>query len=314
VFRTVGGPGPGFPRYDIVLLADGAEPRVVVGESESADIQPLLFDRPSWSPDGRRLVFTVELTKSRGRLGAKTDVHVVPADGSGVRRLTSSGRAHAPVWSSDGRTIAFSQRARNLEWPATGLWILDVEGRTARQVLPAKHGQIDIAGSWSPDGALIAFTRLLIERKTGQVTSAVYVVRPDGTGLRRLADRARDPAWSPDGRTIAIASDRDENGTLSYGDRVSFAGELYLLTLADGSLRRLTRTRDLNEATPSWSPDGAWLAYQRGRVIDNAEGMGIFVIRPDGTEMSHVALDPKLETWYARPSWRPRGKARQVEE
>jgi Tol biopolymer transport system component len=134
-------------------------------------------------------------------------------------------------------------------------------------------------------------------------------MRPDGSDARRLADRTSDPAFSPDGRRIAVAGDRDENGELSYGERVSFANELYIMN-ADGShRRRLTSTKNLNELQPSWLPSGTRIAYQRGKAFDNAEGTVLMQINADGRCPRPLLADPGLDTWYAAPAWRP-GEAR----
>jgi hypothetical protein len=55
-------------------------------------------------------------------------------------------------------------------------------------------------------------------------------------------------------------SDRDETGQLSYGDRSFFANELYVMDADGGHPVRLTRTKQLNESSPSWSPDGRVIA------------------------------------------------------
>lgn len=116
--------------------------------------------------------------------------------------------------------------------------------------------------------------------------------------------------WAPARtRRIALASDRDENGELNYGDRVFFANELYVMD-ADGShQRRLTRTRNLNELQPSWLPSGTRIAYQRGKVFDNAEGTVVMQLNADGTCATPILGEPRLVTWYAAPAWRP-GEAR----
>lgn len=125
---------------------------------------------------------------------------------------------------------------------------------------------------------------------------------------RRLAGRSSDPDWSPDGRHIAFASDRDQNGTLSYGDRAFFANELYVMRSDGSGERRLTRTRDVNERKPDWSPDGSLIAYQVGEVVDNAQGTSVFVVAADGECTRRVADDPLLTTWFANPTWRPGSK------
>lgn len=168
---------------------------------------------------------------------------------------------------------------------------------------PRGH-EIDVPG----DGSLLAFTRsgfpdfgqMPIEQR-----SAVYVVSPDGSGLRKLVDHAADPAWAPGASQIAFASDRDHNGVLSYGDLATYASELYVMRSGGTGVRRLTQTRDLNERFPSWSPDGRWIAFQRGRVIDNAQGTIVLALRPDGRCPTRIAGDSNLDTWFGTPVWKP---------
>lgn len=306
LFRVVTSPAAR-PRYDIVIVdVDGSRPRVLVGESQRNGVQPLLFDRPSWSPDGQKVVFSVDRSRSYGRVRSPTDLYTVRADGRGLRRLTGSGRAFGPTWSPSGRIIAFAQRVPSARLPFTAsLWAMEASGSRARRLLPSSEGQQDLPASWSPDGSLLAFTRMRYDPQTNSFASAIYVVRPDGSSLRKLTDRGSDPAWSPDGRHIAFVTDRDENGQLSYGDREFFANELYVMDADGRRSARLTRTKSLNERSPSWSPDGRRIAFQRGRVIDSAEGMVVLVVNIDGTCTRRIAADPKLRTWYARPTWRP---------
>ena len=95
-----------------------------------------------------------------------------------------------------------------------------------------------------------------------------------------------DPAVSPSGDQIAFRSQRDGNW------------ELYLLSLADGSLQRLTRT-PYYEGHPTWSPDGRWLAYEAYADGD----LDIWIMAIDGSQppiqlTNHPGLD-------ASPHWDP---------
>jgi Tol biopolymer transport system component len=299
VFRAQAGSPP---RYEIVLLpADGGDARTLVGEEEGA--RPRLFERPAWSPDGLRLVVTLDRGEGGGRVDSPTDLYVVDPEGS-RRRLTETGDAFGPAWSPDGTTIVFS-RLERAGPPRASLWTIAADGGEPRRLLPSEDDAVDVAGSLSPDGSLLAFTRTSFDVDTGAGRSAIHVVGLDGTGLRRLADRAADPAWSPDGRHIAFAGDRDEHGQLSYGDSTFHARELYLMDADGGSPRRLTETHALNERRPAWSPDGAWLAFQRGEQHQNAEAIGLFRIPAAGGEAEPVAHDETRAVWYAAPAWRP---------
>ena len=111
----------------------------------------------------------------------------------------------------------------------------------------------------SADRALPRNGRIAFERVTPGSPVAIYTIKPDGSGLRRLSRPglvADSPAWSPDGRQLAFRL---------YGKGQGQNNDLYLMR-ADGSgVRRLTNDPD-SDGYASWSPDGRRIAYdQPGR-------------------------------------------------
>ena len=134
--------------------------------------------------------------------------------------------------------------------------------------------------------------RIAFERVSPGSPVAIYTIKPDGSGLRRLSRPglvADDPAWSPDGRQLAFRL---------YGKVQGQNNDLYLMR-ADGSgVRRLTNDPDTDQDA-SWSPDGRRIAYDRSGV-----GGEIWVIRVDG---SHPR---RLTTGFfdEQPTWSPDGK------
>ena len=297
VSRTVTG-NP--PRRDIILTrVDGTGVRRLTPSLTQAD------GRAAWSPDGVHVAFSSSTRGSNGR-----DVFVVDAGGTTVRRLTRSGRAFEPLWSPDGGTIVFAELEPGSSGPpSAAVWAFDVADGTVHRLTESARGQIDRPASFTRTGAELAFTRTVITEapSSGEVSisEAVYVLETGSGRVRKLFDRASDPTFAPDGSRIAFVSDRAESGRLSYGDRTSVANELYTATPSGRDVRRLTRTRGLNEARPAWSPDGRVIAYQRGKVTGNAEGTVVLVVRPDGTCPRLVAFDPGLGVWYGDPAWRP---------
>ncbi len=105
----------------------------------------------------------------------------------------------------------------------------------------------------SPDGSTVAFTVTRIDREANDYRSAIYLAPADrSTPPRRLTSgekRDGSPRWSPDGRELAFASNRD-------GD----CSQLYVLPLRGGEARRLTNTKE-SVREPAWSPDGTRLAF-----------------------------------------------------
>jgi Tol biopolymer transport system component len=109
---------------------------------------------PSWSPDGSRLVFS-------GNSGGITDLYIVNADGTGLRRLTNDRYGDLqPQWSPDGKTIAFATDRDSasfdlLKFKPWRIALLDVESGSTT-VIPGQGG-LNLNPQWAPDGRSIAY-------------------------------------------------------------------------------------------------------------------------------------------------------------
>ena len=162
-----------------------------------------------------------------------------------------------------------------------------------------------LARQWSPDGTRIAFAS---DNRLGSGNREIYTIHPDGTGLTRLttvtpaicdpiADSTEDPDWSPDGQKIVYVYVHDvfgcpEDFRKGYG--------LHVMN-ADGSGDTELVPTDADEPvfSPSWSPDGTKVAYDR-----SAESF--YVNAQGGPETLITASSPPRD-WqpilrgYARP-------------
>jgi TolB protein len=149
---------------------------------------------------------------------------------------------------------------------------------------------VDNGGELSSKEGQIAFVRTPSFEGTN-IESDIYSINVDGTRERRLTDTPgldAFPSWSPDGRSLAFASDRAGGGNW----------ELYVMGSDGTHQRRLTHTPQEDEAAPAWSPDGEKIAY----VTDIAsEYPTIWVMNADGSARRRLASG----NW---PSWSPDGK------
>ena len=194
----------------------------------------------------------------------------------------------------------------------SAMWLTHSDGGDEQRLLSSKEGRVDFAGSWSPDGRTIAFTRCTFSppgpRGFVANTCAVYTVSPDGSRLRKLAARSSQPAFSPDSQVIAFVSDRDEHGKLPRGeDEEAFANELYVMDADGGNQRRLTNSERLDETAPTWSPDGSRIAFAReGPARFNKQ---LMVVKRDGTCPTRLIGNAGNERigapWFFAPAWRP---------
>jgi len=167
--------------------------------------------RPSWSPDGTLIVF------STLRYGKQATVSVVAANGSRVRKLVTTPLPangvgiglDSPTFSPDGKRIAFVWRKNAV----AAIFTTNATGGGLKQVTHWQNGGLADKIDWSPDGLRIAFSSPDPGVIPG-ISSNVFTVRPDGTGLVKITNSRGGKinngldSWSPDGKRIAFASNR----------------------------------------------------------------------------------------------------------
>jgi len=201
--------------------------------------------QPSLSPDGTRVAFAWD-----GELGDNFDIYVKPLRSNGIVRLTTDGSTdRSPAWSPDGRFIAFLR-----ELP---------DNRHAVYVVPAAGGpehpvtiiNTVVAGiAWTPD------SRNLIVPDGPLGRSLALFLLAVATGERHQLTEHRSvfhPAISPDGRTLAFASDESGPDGLS----TIWLQPLNANYLPVGSAISLRETTGPKAFFPSWAQDGQSLLY-----------------------------------------------------
>jgi TolB protein len=201
---TVSSPGWSPDGHSIVFAREQSEDQRIYSVNLRTGRIRLLNDEPegldntdstpAWSPDGRQIAFAREIRHERQNLW------VISASGGSRRPLTRAtqfGQLH-PRWSPDGRRIVFMQTVPpHITWD---LRVLDVRTKTVTDLTRNRHNEFDPA--WSPDGKSVVFASDAASRAGFR---SLYVIRADGSGLRRLTVSSADdsmPSWSPDGATV----------------------------------------------------------------------------------------------------------------
>lgn len=226
--------------------------------NDSVDLPGSCFNRQT-----TRIVFASD------RVGSD-EIWTVRSDGTSLRRVTrhrGSGHYIEPSFDPRGDRIVFEiDRDMPASVQRASIAVVRSDGSGLRVIVngPAT-GTDDREPNWSPDGRWIVF-----QRRVRAGNWQLYVVRADGTGLRRVTSsdsEDTDASWAPDSRWIVYSSDY---GGLDHAN-------LFVIPVRGGRPARITR-ESYYDGAPSWSPDGRWIAFESASTHDDQSPAGIWRI------------------------------------
>ena len=226
------------------------------------------------------------------------DIYVVSVAGGGRHALTDAAeQEYFPALSASGRRIAYVRDAE----PGPQLWLMNADGSGQHQ-LTTSPGE-KLRPLWSPDGRRIVFmvwNRSLCEPEIVLWCPAtdIWTINPDGSGERKLATRAMQPAWSRDGRRLLFQDFQAYTPSTATALRVARSDGSGARTIFRGMMEQAFRS------PPAWSPDGNKIAFG---TTTPALGHRVQVVNADGSgrRLPVVGL-------YA--AWAPAGKSIAVEQ
>jgi dipeptidyl aminopeptidase/acylaminoacyl peptidase len=281
------------------------------------------------SPDGRRIAYSVTMRDRPGRPYGQLWIMDVATQKT-IRVGGEKDSGGGPLWSPDGKWFTFQGH----QGEKGGLFVARPDGSDVTFLASPSGTNSPLPGTgrdftWSPDGKQLAFISATPGAEAAEASGdpmviTRYLYKPDaGEGMTRFNDNQRlhifvvdvstkqvrqltqgntdehSIDWSPDGKEILFASNREPN------QDEFFNYDIFALKLGDDSIRRLTAT-EYNEYEPLWSPDGKRIVFRGTRrgLTDREttmEDTHVWVMNADGSDRREIGA--VLDNRQGAPRW-----------
>ena len=241
---------------------------------------------PSLSPDGQHLAFAWN-----GGTGSNFSLYVKILGTEESLRLTKRPSIDFnPVWSPDGRYIAFCRISKG----ETGIYVIPASGGTERRLRTTLWEEQELyeviwnAGrlSWSPDGKSLAFSD---RASPDEPASSIFLLPLDSLDARRITTPKRsrgdfNPVFSPDGQTLAFFRISQE------------VQSIYTVPVSGGEEQRLFSNAPYNWGL-AWAPDGRSIVFADAGWPVNAGWLWRISLRgsePERLQFGQEGVEPSI--------------------
>jgi len=257
-------PSPKSDRAVMIRMIEGRE-QLFVMDLSGANERQLTRDAadhedPAWSPDGKTIAFV--LIKD-----GKKALALIDPDSGKTEVLGPAGQSPIhPSFTPDGKSLLYCTDD-DLRPPAKNeseIYALDLATRKVRTII---SGGVNTYPVMSADGRRIAWRKIV-----GDMNSEVFVADANGRNpVNITGHHAWEgwPAWSPDGKTIAFAGNRNS------------AWQIFLVDPDGKNLRLLAATEGRGTA-PKWTVDGKTIFYTICRDSQERRGCDIYLAEVPG--------------------------------